>query len=565
MSHCARLNCPHKPTHECICRDERKYFCETDLLSHIKDKSLNHNVKEIDYSSDSKVQEYVISILNNIKSDLIKNKKLILEDFSRSITLLEEKGRVIIRSINDYEKNIDKAINDIKSNSSQLPECNLKRILNASLEEVKKESNDWNLISVKLNFIEFKNSINDWCVIGSNLDYFYTNRKIIADTNYPKNEHRKESLKIDPSPDKSNLLNEPSTPRVQPLNKNSGKKIERSNTTDFQKKTLRCEKNHELKWSTTIPFNYYKKSKNFWIGCDNCGMAYSKSGWNCQDCSYDLCEGCGLNLGGGCPKLKCTNNHELLWRPDANLYYQKKNQGHSSMCKKCGMVKDEAHWNCRDCNYDVCQKCGLEEGYTPMVGKVKCKNDHPLQEKFSQGTVSCQCCKDNFKGKLYYCQSCKYILCIHCFNFFNNPPAGHPVLRCSSAHLLRWGPSKRFQCNSCYTNKNEESYRCIECDFDLCLECSDVLLKLIIKNPSKSHSPNHPLVYRPKNDSNPVQCELCGVNYSSMGMFGCKSCPSYYCILCYDNPQRPKPGRPSSVDPNDLLAQLLLANMKRNQ
>lgn len=138
-----------------------------------------------------------------------------------------------------------------------------------------------------------------------------------------------------------------------------------------------------------------------------------------------MCEGCGLNKGLPSQKMKCDNNHELLWRPDADMFYESKGQEHKFKCRSCNLFKDEAHWHCRSCEYDICQSCGINKGQSSLCGSTKCSNNHQLSHSIARAVnlgglilaPKCNCCGVNFSGSSYTCDQCSYYLCPDCYSF----------------------------------------------------------------------------------------------------------------------------------------------------
>lgn len=589
MLRCAKISCPEKPSFVCICRNEEKYYCNMDLANHLRDTSTRHDPKPIAKQLDQKVAAIVVSSLEKLKVDINQQHKRVLEDFSRSMTLLEEKARSVMRSLSDCEKSVEKAISDVKTGANALESSNLNRVLDLSLEEAKIECTDWQLVNVCMNSDDLRTSIKEWARIESDLDYLFTERqrtvktetkapKTVSYDNYPQAHQKTESLSLGP---KSNDEYPPAFQKKERLSTGPEKQdspakpnppIARASTL----KVLKCQKNHELKWSVTTSFAYYAKTKSFWISCDLCKSTYSKSGWNCRECSYDVCEECGLKQGAGCPKVKCPSNHELLWRPDVNMHYEFKGKGHNYSCSRCKSQKDDPHWHCRQCEFDICQTCGTDLGYIPIIPKIACKNSHSLQEETLNGIMignstigmKCKCCQKAFVGKCFTCNPCSYIICPECYDFFKRPAAGHPVLRCQDGHLLRWAATSAFVCDYCCSKKTQERYRCKECDFDACTECADILVNLVLKNDSKTHGQNgHPLVWNAnpslRTGGNPVDCNLCSIKFRKAGMFSCTMCANNYCVLCFNNPNRPKPQVQQRDIGQDLLAMHLLAGLLR--
>ncbi|OMJ76877.1 hypothetical protein SteCoe_23648 [Stentor coeruleus] len=450
MASCSRLNCSEKAKFECICRNERKYYCQADLITHLGDTSTTHTTKSLVSEDKSAVQREVLTALTNIKDRIKEEKKKILFDFSRIISQLEERGRTVSRNMSDYEKSLEKAINDVKTNPDAIPNSNLKKTLSMTLEEAKAECLKWELINVTLNSNGMKIVIEEWATIVSDIDYLFTNKTDIKSSQQKKMNSEYPSF-IPPKErvlerTNSGIANEFNSGRVSVnpmspviLNPTQGPETNRRDI------VLKCKNKHDLRWMTTVPFLYYKKSRSFWIQCDKCSKTFSSSCWHCDSCNYDLCEFCG---GAGL-KLKCDSNHELLWRPEANMFYEFKGKGHNFSCKNCRSLKNEAHWHCRQCEFDLCQNCGSEKGQAPLSSGAKCSNGHGLIKSDIRianvgGLIlmpKCKCCGNNFEGDCYLCQQCNYIICPDCNTFYNYPVAGHPIFRCQLSHLLHWSSS----------------------------------------------------------------------------------------------------------------------------
>ena len=581
MYKCSKVSCSESATFSCICRNEHKYFCQTDLIIHLGDTGVKHDPRPIVAKNNESVKSIVLASLSTLKSKIQHKKKQIIDDISRSITLLEESCIKAICNLCDFEKSIEKAIADIYFNIEELENTNLKKTLTMTLDQAREECKDWNLVKVYINSEDLQNSINKWLRIDTDLQYLFTSNprsvkskesvpdpfdsiaaslkaihfteeakhpRITANTDAPGNAYPTEN-----DPKVVSLQTPPHSippyPSAYPIIFTEVPRPQESLSSPLA--ILRCSRNHVLKWSVVTPFAYYQRNKSFWISCDNCHTLYSKSGWNCLECMYDICEACGLNAGAGCPKLKCTNNHELLWKSDVSMYYESKGKGHNFLCKRCNARKDETHWHCRECKYDICQDCGSEQNYPPIIDGITCPQFHSLQKETRNALltrrrlkdISCDRCKHSFAGKCYTCEQCSYVLCGECRSFLKCPAAGHPVIRCQTGHLLRWIKKRAFFCNCCEKNMTQERYKCKQCDFDMCAECSNALLRLIFSNTEKTHgAQSHPLAWNPNpkksNGGNPVFCNTCGVQPRRGGMFSCKQCSNNYCVLCCDNPNR---------------------------
>ena len=148
MYKCSKVSCSGSVTYSCICRDEKKYFCQTDILSHINDTSVKHDPKPIAAMFDESVKSLVLASLSTLKSEIQQKKKQIIDDLSKSITLLQKTCRKVICKMCDFEKLINKAIADIYFNTGKLENTNLKKTLTMTLDQAREECKDWNLVKV---------------------------------------------------------------------------------------------------------------------------------------------------------------------------------------------------------------------------------------------------------------------------------------------------------------------------------------------------------------------------------------------------------------------------------
>jgi hypothetical protein len=577
MSKCSRLNCPESPSFECVCRSERKLFCNNDLILHLQDTSITHSPQPMAKTTDPRVLALLISTLESCRSEVQSQKKQVMEDFSRSLLALEERGKAVLRQLSDYEKNLAKAISDLKTAPNALCESNMKKTLSLSFADAQSECQSWTPCQLSLNSQELKTSIRQWADISEDFEYIFTTKakpapprsKSTVDSAYPAFRPEKVDLK---GPEEAKTFVHASSLKSPPPADPPNPRHSVPPSPASSAKTLTCSKKHPLTWSTTVPFQYFNQSKSFWIECDGCHKSFSSSCWHCAECSFDLCENCGNSQGKPAPKLKCDKNHELLWRPETDMYYEFKQQGHNFRCRECRGTKDQAHWHCRSCDYDICQDCGVNHNYNPLTGKIKCKAGHPLVQTATRvasigGMIlvpKCSCCSQQFNGDAFTCGQCNYMICPDCYRFFTFPTAGHPIFRCQSGHLLRWAPTSQFSCDSCMGTFTQERYRCKECNADMCMRCANIMMDLVMENPSKTHGPNnHPLVWT-MNPGGPTDCGKCGQTIRRIGMYRCKECPSAYCMLCYNDPNRPIPARNTGNPQADLASLLLLSSLLRN-
>ena len=584
---CSIATCSSSPMFQCICNNERKYFCEPDLTKHIVSNSgANHQTSALDAQIDSRVKPLVVTKLEDLQKKISDSKRQLTADFSRTISAFEDRFRKIISDMDDKSRDLVSFIKILTSSTGQLKDCRIKKVLEMPFDKAKQEISSWDsLYNFSLNSYEMSESIKKYGSQEDEFEYIFTNKErkqqakeMVAEPSRTSL-HKSGTLKQE---DFERLNNPPaqSAPPAQqaPPASSSLNRPERNSISRSQK----CNNGHDLKWTITVPFNYYKKCKSFFINCDRCKTMFSASCWNCASCCYDLCEKCGNDVGLVSPKLKCEQNHELFWRPDTCFYYETKGRGHNFKCRICNQIKNEPNWHCRFCDYDVCKNCASTRyNQNPIASSAKCKQGHNLTSKVVAPvnisgmllTPKCDCCSNNFQGQALICESCNYFICFNCKEFFESPSAGHPIFRCQQTHLLRWVKPETFQCDACYKKLQQEHYKCKECNFDLCFECSDVMLTCIIKNDKKTHgNQSHPLTWvcHPSwAENGATGCNLCGLKYKT-GMYCCKTCRNSYCALCYNQPDRPKPqvSQGGMQGGEDLLARLmamqLLAGMNRN-
>ena len=326
--------------------------------------------------------------------------------------------------------------------------------------------------------------------------------------------------------------------------------------------TLACKLGHPLIWSYTVPYSYMNSHSSFMVTCDSCSKTYSKPAWYCNCCRYNICEKCALDRGVISPKLMCSKSHELVWRSDVSLYYSTQGRGHHAQCRNCGQNKDETHWHCRECEFDVCQDCASSVGAMPITMTLGCRNGHPLMETNTQvnNLMNCVCsrCSGNIFNICFACFNCRYILCHSCALYEISPIPAHPVLTCNNSHYLHWIPPLTFSCEYCLQSKTEELFNCDICNFTVCAKCSYDLMGLIMNNVQLTDQKGHVLKWEKKPGEryriNAVTCNQCSTQYARVGMFSCSTCKADLCLRCCKDPSR----QANSGDSQQLLLALLL-------
>lgn len=539
MKKCSRGGCANDAEFECLCNNERKIFCRKDNSRHMSEIKANHSNKPLDMKEQLKIQKTLIRTLESSLNTVSHNKKIIFEFTSNLILQLEECVNEKVKQLSYLEKTLQKAISDVRSSVDKMDSCNLKNAFKMTYKKFKAECEKWDLIKITVNTFDAVDSINKWIVVESQIDYLFTNQKI-----EPFKANIEEDKKIEEPPEE--LVEEVKNPALSPkiipaLFGNKGPLLNNSNK-------LICKNRHELKWLVTAPYHNFNKSDNIFITCQNCRDNFSTACWNCTICNYNVCEKCGDSVGINSQKLKCVKNHELFWRPDACFYYELKGNARGFRCTSCNSIKDEAHWHCRECLFDVCIACGKNKRQMPLTFTPKCLKNHKLLTQSTNSSaeiamaLSCCSCKSDINyGSYYACKDCLYFICNKCYDFMNYSIAGHPIIFCQSEHPPRWVKKSKFECDYCFKNLNQEHFNCCFCNYDICFECADMLFNYVIKGTKFTHGPsNHSLEWLKntleRNNGNPIKCKKCEQGYLNAGMFYCTICDHNICLLCAYDP-----------------------------
>ena len=520
---CSALNCKNPPTVQCICNNERKFFCAVDLSKHITNyPSMQHQTTAI-INEDQNSKAVVLNKLNELIARINKNKIDLTEDFSRIVSCLETKFFHTLKELEGISKSLKIFIDKIESDPNLLGDCRLKRVLFSNISVARQELQIWDSIyNFSINSYDLESSIKNYANITIDLEYLYSENE----------------LKVIGS--NSNISHESSIIRNDYINNSSNSQSELYRSKDM------CLMGHDLKWSAISLLIKNEKDNLLLINCSKCNNSFSSACWVCSKCcEFYLCERCGSSENIKTKAFKCGNNHNLIWRPDACAQYEIEGKGKRFKCRACNKVMNEPSWNCKQCDYDVCQACGSNTfGQSPYFQKPKCKLNHTLTKvnaDIINNSRSCDICSRNFIGESYFCKICDYSVCSGCFSYFEKPCAGHPILKCMQMHLMRWEVPERFQCDSCYENLLQAHYQCKQCNFDICLECSNMLVKNAIKPENKTHGENmHPLKWssKPEDSENSISsCSECNLRFKT-GMYCCTMCRNKYCIRCYDNPKQ---------------------------
>ncbi|OMJ69953.1 hypothetical protein SteCoe_32180 [Stentor coeruleus] len=522
--HCIFMNCSKYPEFRCDCKTTPTMICSLHLVDHIKDKSLNHRLYQINTFEEA-TKKIVIQALIKAKKACQIGLKILISSFTDLQKHLENVLISALQELNVISNELNGLINTIINTPDQLPESNIKKTLSLCYELANYECDTWELIKINPTIDNIQKSLSELKLVTIDMSYLYSlNRNIDYDELYNKTIELKPSSK----PNTSNLL-------IQNY-------FSSSNSQYFSSKKLLCPKNHEYIWNPFAPFHVYQKTISFSIKCEECQNWFSKSCWHCHTCEKFICEKCSYEMGIVCPKLVCNQNHELKYRSDINSYYKNKSLGYGYTCKKCFLRKKDSHWHCRECDYDICTECGSEAGFRSLKKKLTCKNRHNLTQvnDFTYETKqNCSNCKSSTFKLAYTCDECNYLICEECYEIQKNPMAYHPSVICMNSHFLNWAEGISYKCRYCF-KYIDEGYLCKQCNFFMCGECAIIISENFFNDILKVHGKaNHPILWveKPwiKFSMNEIFCNICCKGYSSVGIFACVNCKYFLCLRCFNN------------------------------
>ena len=202
-----------------------------------------------------------------------------------------------------------------------------------------------------------------------------------------------------------------------------------------------------------------------------------KEGYKCKDCPLILCLNCLNKIYYG-TKKKSLHNHDLILQERSNW-----------KCNICKQKKGNASFYCKECDFDACQDCYIENtnqgSYSSNqiniqnqqyqqnqqekpIGTDVSPHEHPLYYSEKLKEKCCLCLKNMNNEKGYKCKNCKFSLCFNCSNRIFNKPQNKLL----HGHDLFLMMRKNWKCNKCRKQfKNQASFYCKKCDFDSCENC----------------------------------------------------------------------------------------------
>ena len=322
----------------------------------------------------------------------------------------------------------------------------------------------------------------------------------------------------------------------------------------YQEQELQPESDHEH------PLNYLEQLNDI---CKLCLKQINGNGYKCNECPIVLCLNCSDKIFYG-EKNKSVHQHELFLR-----------DRHSWKCNICKKSKkDNASFNCKQCDFDVCDECFFQipqqgqqgyqmqqEGYsqqyqipqgnqqiqpgysqTQEQENYEAFHDHPLnyEEKLND---KCSLCEQNIGGKEgYKCKECPLILCLNCLNKIYYGTKKKSLHN----HDLILQTRSNWKCNICKNKNGNASFYCKQCDFDACEDC---YIEKTYQGPNFNNQTNiqnqqnqkdkpigtelscheHLMYYSEKLKE---KCSLCLKNMNNEKGYKCNTCRFFLCFNC---------------------------------
>ena len=275
------------------------------------------------------------------------------------------------------------------------------------------------------------------------------------------------------------------------------------------------------------PLNYNQKLNE---KCQICMQKVPQDGYKCGNCPMVLCMNCGNRIFYG-NKKKSAHKHDLLLK--------NRNNWKCDLCKN--MYKGKASFYCKQCDFDVCDKCYLEEGqqggYPPQQGGYSPQQgDYPPQQGGyppqqgdyppQQGGYPPQ--QGNYQQQQggYPPQQGGYPPQQGGYNGYGQQGGYQKSPESAHEHPLNYNQKPNENCKLCMEKIQQDGYKCGNCPMVLCMNCAN---RIFYGNKKKTCH-NHDLLLKNRNS---WKCNLCKKMYKGKASFYCKQCDFYACDKCY--------------------------------
>ncbi|CAG9329054.1 unnamed protein product [Blepharisma stoltei] len=210
--------------------------------------------------------------------------------------------------------------------------------------------------------------------------------------------------------------------------------------------------------------------------------------------------------------FSCHRGHTLKWYNDAPFYYQEAYKTWLISCDACKKGFSSGCWQCRDCEYDICEECGLSKKMIPP--KLKCGENKELMWRcdvnqfyaanYNAFSYTCNQCHEIGEDAHWHCRSCLFDVCRKCgeksgYKFPKSAftcKKNHPLtLESNIVDLYMSKFGGKPLCDECRAAIKSSSQHCQECFYDLCEACSIFYNQPIGPHPAFVCTEDHVLHY----------------------------------------------------------------------
>ena len=174
----------------------------------------------------------------------------------------------------------------------------------------------------------------------------------------------------------------------------------------------------------------------------------------------------------------CRKNHKLLLSSDsANFYSFLNNSNSLARCDYCEKIIKGPNYHCRICSFDVCILCSKTNNFYP-IKSLECNAKHPLAwtkstSELGINSVTCDRCETSYSSSGWRCKNCDFDICIKCSeNLGIQTPFMYPLFCLNNHNLLCKEADQNDYCSYCKNPISSVHWKCSSCNFSLCLFCS---------------------------------------------------------------------------------------------
>lgn len=278
--------------------------------------------------------------------------------------------------------------------------------------------------------------------------------------------------------------------------------------------------------------------------CKGCFERISKQAYNCSDCGFQLHKSCADLPNKISHPSHPTHSLTLLYKHPIedtfNCHHCKKTKpGFTLCCVQCNIYLD-VH-----CAFSRIEVITEEVRLSYFSGRFLSQGEfeifshrhrlnHESAYKCKQKCPACKLAIADYSS-MYRCPKCVYTIHDKCA--FLSQTLEHPSHPNHSLTLLVESPYESlgdFWCNGCYRDIGGFTYHCSECKFDLDVQCASFMPSM------KYEYHDHPLTLFEKT-THDFWCDACGTNCSK-NFYRCVDCDFNVHVQCVLLPSSLKHG-----------------------